>query len=263
MMRPHIIELVIESRTGSQKRSFQVGSVSGARFSARDTEGMRRELDATIARDGHYTGATRTNPSIFRIGRYLLTQDDEFEVQGTLTGCEAEVVAIRDGDDIFISVGSDQCDRELDLLFPDKPKQMCPHPIAATAWPYHEVKDHWDQLQIYSQVKVRDRTVPIQDTTIDTQVDLEDLLAIDTVKALSEPMVLYCGAAPFLADSIADAIKKYDLPASTAHGTGDRTLLRLHDPVLDRAIEHQYRAIPLGDELHERSLIPVKGKPDG
>ena len=67
---------------------------------------------ATIERDGHYTSATRTNPSVFRIGRYLLTQDPEFEVQGPLTGCEAEVVAIRERDEVFISVGSDQCDRE-------------------------------------------------------------------------------------------------------------------------------------------------------
>ena len=78
-MRAYTIELLVDSKTGSRQRSIEVGSVSGARFSSRDTQGMRRELDETIARDGHYTGATRTNPSIFRIGRYLLTQDDEFE----------------------------------------------------------------------------------------------------------------------------------------------------------------------------------------
>ena len=262
-MRPHTLELVIESKAGSRERSFSVGSVSGARFSSRDIQGMRRELDAMIAEDGHFTGATRSNPSIFRIGRYLLTQDDEFEVQGTLTGCEAEVVAICTDDEIFISVGSDQCDRELDPFFPDKPKQMCPHPIAATAWPYDEVRDHWDQLRIYSEVEVAGHTVPIQDTTIDTQVDLEYLLAMDPVKSLSEPKVLYCGAAPFLSDSIAEAIREHDLPAATAHGTGDRTLLRLYDPVLDRTIQHGFRAVPLGDELQERNLIPVVGKPGG
>ena len=262
-MRSHTIEFVIESKTGSRQRSLQVGSVSGARFSSRDMEAMRRELDETIARDGHYTSATRTNPSIFRISRYLLTQDDEFEVQGTLTGCEAEVVAICEGNEILISVGSDQCDRELDPLFPDKPKQMCPHPIASVAWPYEEVKDHWDQLRIYSQVEVRGHTVAIQDTTIDTQVDLEYLLAMDMVNTLPQPMVLYCGATPFLTDSITKAVQEHDLPAATEHGTGDRTLVRLHDPVLNRTIEHPYRAVPLGDELHERSLIPVEGKPNG
>ena len=49
-----------------------------------------------LAKEGHFSEATFTNPSIFRVARYLLTQDDEFEVQGTLTG-----------DEILISVSSD------------------------------------------------------------------------------------------------------------------------------------------------------------
>ena len=99
-MRIHPLELSIESCRGRGQRAFQVGSVSGARFSDRDLQRMRRMLDEMIARDGHYTSATRTNPSIFRIGRYLLTQDDEFEVQGPLTGSEAEVVAVREGSEL-------------------------------------------------------------------------------------------------------------------------------------------------------------------
>ena len=255
------LELVIESSTGRRNRLFQTGSVAGARYSARDVEATRRKLDERIACDGHYTGATRTNPSIFRIGRYLLTQDEVFDVQGPLTGCEAEVVAVREQGEIFITVGSDQCDRELDPLFPDKPKQMCPHPIASTAWPYEEVRDHWDQLQVYSQVVVQGQTVVIQDTSMDCLVDLEHLLAMEIIQLLPEPAVLYCGAAPFLKGAIAEVIEKYDLPPETAHGTGDQTLVRLHDPVLDRTIQHQFTAVPVGDDLAERNLTPIDGKP--
>ena len=260
-MQMFSIEMLIDSRQGRSSRMFEIGSVSGARFSSRDVEGMRRELDAQIAADGHYTGATRTNPSIFRIGRYLLTQADEFEVQGPLTGCEAEVVAIRDGNQIFISVGSDQCDRELDPLFPDKPKQMCPHPIAITAWPYEEVKDHWNELRIYSEVVADGHKVPIQDTSIDTQVNLEYLLKMDTVRSLADTMVLYCGAAPFMEEAIADTIALHHLPPETAAGTGDHVLVRLHDPILDRTLEHRFRPVPVGDELNERSRTPAKGRP--
>ena len=250
-MRIDPIEMDIHSLRGTEKRSFQVGSVSGARFSSRDVEGMRRRLDARLEHDGHYSSATRSNPSIFRIGRYLLTQSSEFEVQGPLTGGESEVVAIRTGGEVFISVGSDQCDRELDPIFPDKPKQMCPHPIASVAWPYDEVREHWDSLKIYSHLVVRGHTVPFQDSTLSTLVDLEYLMAMPVVKALTDPMVLFCGSASVL-ESAGELVKRHGLPEETLHGTGDEFLAGLHDPVLGRTIEHRFRAIPLGDELAER-----------
>ena len=250
-MRIDPIEMDIHGLRGTERRSFQVGSVSGARFSSRDVEGTRRRLDARLERDGHYSSATRSNPSIFRIGRYLLTQSSEFEVQGPLTGGETEVVAIRAGGEVFISVGSDQCDRELDPIFPDKPKQMCPHPIASVAWPYDEVRKHWDSLKIYSHVVVRGHTVPFQDSNLSTLVDLEYLMAMPVVKALADPMVLFCGSCSVL-ESAGELVKRHDLPEATLHGTGDEFLAGLHDPVLGRTIEHRFRAIPLGDDLAER-----------
>ena len=250
-MRIDPISMQIESQRGTETRTIPIGSVSGARFSSRDISGTRKELDEMLARDGRHSGATQTNPSIFRIARYLLTQAEEFEVQGPLTGGEAEVVAIRCDDELFISAGSDQCDRELDLLFPDKPKQMCPHPIARVAWPYSEVRDHWDQLQIYSEVTVDGHTVPLQDSPLSNLVNLDFLLDMDTVRALPDPMYLYCGAAAPL-HSVASKVGELGLPESVAHGTGDSFLVRLHDAVLNRTIEHTFRAVPVGDDLAER-----------
>ena len=105
-MRETRLEMKIESKQGRYSRSWAVGALAGARYVGRDMTAVRCTLDAQLAHDGFYTSATRTNPSIFRIGRYLLTQDTEFEVQGPLTGGEAEVVAIRDGGEIFIAARS-------------------------------------------------------------------------------------------------------------------------------------------------------------
>lgn len=242
------IDMTIASLQGTEKRSIPLGSVAMARFASRDIEGMRKELDGRLARG---ESATRTNPSVCRIARHLLTQLSEFEVQGPLTGGEAEVVVIRDGNDIFISVGSDQSDRELEPLFQDKPKQMCHHPIACTAWPYSEVRNNWDTLRIYSHVVAGGHTITLQDCALSVLVDLEFLLGMDYVKSLSDPMFLYCGATPFL-ESVASQVKDLGLPEEVAHGVGEEFLVRLHDPVLGRTIEHLYRAVPLGDDLAER-----------
>lgn len=261
-MRTIPIDLKIEARDDTTQRTIEISAVAGARFSLRDTQLMRKQLDDAIARDGYYSSATRTNPSIFRIGRYLLTQEPQIEVQGSRTSGEAEVVAIRDGRELFITVGSDHCDREIDPLFPDKPKQMCPHPIASTAWPYAEVKDHWDQLHICSHVEINGHSVALQDSTIDTQVHLETLLAMDEVKQLPEKHVLYCGSVTYMVDAIAKTVREKSLPPETAQGCGDQFKMRLHDPVLNRTIEHAYQPVPLGDDLHERSQITAPQKPD-
>ncbi len=251
-MNPSTITLNIESRAGIAERTLTVAAVAGARFSSRDVQAMRRDMDEQLRRDGRLSGMTQTNPSIFRIGCYLLTQAAEFEVQGPLTGGEAEVAAILlDDGEVLITVGSDQCDRELDPLFPDKPKQMCPHPIAHTAWPYAEVREHWDQLHISSQVIVGEHAIALQGSSLSALVDLEYLLAMDAVRALPKPAVLYGGACPVL-DSAAREAKALGLPESVAHGTGDAFVARLHDPVLNRTIEHRFIAIPVGDDLAER-----------
>ncbi len=245
------LEMTVQRQDRSEQRSFDTASVAGARFSSRDVAGMRRRMDEKLARAGRFTGATKANPSVYRIARYLLTQGPVFEVQGPLTGGEAEVVMIRTAEEIFISVGSDQCDRELDPIFPDKPKQLCPHPVATTAWPYGEVRDHWDSLQLQSRVTVGDQTVTLQDGDLSANVDLEFILAMSTVSELANPLVFFCGSTPLGAAAIAE-IERLGLPEWTSHGIGDEYFCRLHDPVLDRTIEHTYRAIPLGDDLDDR-----------
>ena len=245
------LRMTIRRKDGHEVREIPIGCVAGARFSSRDVEATRKELDADIARDGRYSAATLTNPSIFRITRDRLTQESEFEVQGALTGGEAEVVLIRTGDDVLVSIGSDHCDRELDPLFPDKPKQMCPHPVALAAWPYDEVRDHWDKLKIYSGVTCRGHTIPLQDASLSELVAADYLLAMDTVKALPDPLFLYGGSTSFL-ESAAEEIEHLGLPESVAHGVGDAFLVRLVDPVLDRSIEHRYCAMPVGDDYQER-----------
>ncbi|MSO21753.1 MAG: DUF2848 domain-containing protein [Acidobacteria bacterium] len=256
------MELTVHRSTGKETKTIPVGSLAGVRFAARDIDAKRRQLDEMLERDGRYTGATRTSPSVFRLGRYLLTQSPEFEVQGALTGGEAEVVLIRCHDEVLVTVGSDQCDRELDALFPDKPKQMCPHPVGAVAWPASEVRAHWDQLQISSRILVGKHEIVLQKSFLSVLVDLDFILAMDAVKALPDPAWVYCGSAPFL-ESAKDTATRLGIPTTVAHGIGDGMIVRLSDPVMNRTIEHRYRALPVGDDYAERMHVPPKRLHEG
>ncbi len=79
-MRTDPIKLTIERNDGSDEKVIPIGSVGCARFTSRDLEATRKELDELIEIEGRYTNACLTNPSIGRIARYLLTQATEFEV---------------------------------------------------------------------------------------------------------------------------------------------------------------------------------------
>jgi len=144
-----------------------------------------------IAKEGRYSAACQTNPSISRIARYLLTQDAEFEVQGSLRGGKRECVGLRDSAEVIISVGSDQCDREIDGIVPDKPKLMRPHPMARMAWPYGKIRDRWDSLRIHCEIACQRHTVTLQDASISELVDCERLLAVERVRALPDPIFLF------------------------------------------------------------------------
>lgn len=47
-------------------------------------------------------------------------------------------------------------------------------------------------------------------------------------------------------------VKEHGLPPLTTWGVGDAFAVRLYDPVLERAIEHSFKPVPLGDDLAER-----------
>ena len=208
-------------------------------------------MDEQLAREGHFSSATFTNPSIFRIARYLLTQDTEFEVQGTMTGGEGEVG------------GDSRRRRSLHLrrqrpvrpgtrpALPDKPKQMCPHPIASTAG-LLGVKDHWDDLRIQSTVTVQGHAVPLQDSRLEALVTLDYLLDMASVRALPDAAVLFCGSSPFL-DSAEDAVKRARSVSLHHLGRGaTRSQSGSTTPYSNGPSSTAFVPVPVGDDLAER-----------
>jgi hypothetical protein len=74
---------------------------------------------------------------------------------------------------------------------------------------------------------------------------------MDVVKRLPDPTFLFCGTTPFLRSAKKEVIDS-GLRLETALGVGDAFCVRLFDPVLNRNIEHCYKAIPVGDDIEER-----------
>ena len=178
--------------------------------------------------------------------RYLLTNERGVEVQGVHTSGEVEFAAIAGKDTLYVSVASDHNDRSLtELWAPNlgkvhdtaKAKQMVPAVVAEEAWPYDDVREHWDDLVLRSSVTHRGQRVPYQEFRLAQLVDLEHYLR-EYPWLKEEGSVLLGGSSGILAN----------LPKEVYQGqsTFEDTVFppdfhfEIHDPVLKRSISHSY-----------------------
>lgn len=199
------------------------------------------------------------NPSVCRKSRYLLTNEEEIEVQGPQTSGEVEYVAIFDRGEIFVTVGSDHNDRTLFNMWTDalgkvydtaKSKQMCPAVVAGDAWGYEDVKDHWDELNLKSFVTISGSKIPFQDFKLNELVDLEYHLRVNP-SLRSDGTVLFGGSSGYLSSvpsnvfSGQSSLRGIEFPPDFS--------FELIDPVQKRKISHSYSITAL-EEVGSLSL---------
>ena len=78
--------------------------------------------------------APKKIPTIFQCGNYVLTQEKKLAFVGEKTCGEVEYVIVIKDKTIYIGLGSDHTDRELEAASVPKAKQICAKPICDTVW---------------------------------------------------------------------------------------------------------------------------------
>lgn len=240
----NIIEFNVYAKDGSvHQRAVSVKKLCFGRFCSRDIDGTRMRMDEKRAEG--YT--VHGNPNICRASRYLLTNEDVIEVQGSHTSGEVEIVAIVDKGEVLISVGSNHNDRSVETLWSEtlgkifdsaKAKQMVPSVVAKDAWMYEDVKDHWDRLNPRSYVTLSDERIPYQNFTLSNLVDLE--YHFSTKPWLKEDGVVLFGGSSDALPTVPQNV--YQFKSWNRDLTFPQDFhFELHDPVLNRTISHSYK----------------------
>ena len=129
-----------------------------------------RELEVELG-----VPAPKKIPTIFQCSNLLLTRDAGFHVVGAKTCGEVEYIIVLCDGKVYIGVGSDHTDRELESASVPKAKQVCPKPIGGDLWDYDELKDHWDEIEIRSYQTVDGVETLYQKGT------LADILPVETI----------------------------------------------------------------------------------
>jgi hypothetical protein len=244
-----------EGDGSTTKRTVDVKKLCLGRHCSRDIGGTRRVLDGI--REEGYT--VHGNPNICRKSRYLLTQEPIIEVQGNHTSGEVEYVAIMDGGETLISVGSDHNDRSLTKMWTGtlgkiydtaKCKQMAPAVIAKEAWRYEDIMDHWDQLNLRSHVTLSGERIPYQDFKLSELVTLDNHLRKDPW--LKEDGVALLGGSSSTLPGLPPELFQFQTNTQNLVYPTDFHF-EIHDPVLNRTIKHSYTTQTL-EEPGSKSL---------
>src|SRR5699024_6545556 len=120
-------------------------------YSGRDGEKTREHVEE-LKKIG--VPEPKSIPEIYHLKDSLLTNNDNIAVIGEKTSGAVEVDLLADSEgQLFVTVGSDHTERGLETVSIHKAKQICDKPIASDKWKIENVKDEWEELELYSEVK--------------------------------------------------------------------------------------------------------------
>ncbi|UOD49863.1 DUF2848 domain-containing protein [Orrella daihaiensis] len=170
-----------------------------------------------------------TTPLFYRVSPELASADSEQYFLGDTASGEVEPVIIFDGKDLYLGTGSDHTDRAWETQSVAVSKQMCPKPIASTAWRFNDVKEHQDQLTIRSWVRdsQSDSWRLYQDGSLMQIMPLGQLLELSQMTREHRPgtlSVMLCGTVPTIGTIAPAKYFKFEIA----------------DPVLGQSIIHEY-----------------------
>ena len=188
-------------------------------FSGRDQEMVRRHIAELTKMGVHPPDQT---PAIYNLPPTLLTTAKEVTVQGDRTNGEVEYVVLQKDGELYVTVGSDHTDRVLEREMIEKSKLVCPKIIAPEIWPYKDVENHWDALQLSSYAQSERGMEAYQEGGVAEIMRPQDL--IGKIGAHGDGTAIFSGTVPLKGEA--------SFPS--------RFRLVMSDPVLRRSITHEY-----------------------
>jgi hypothetical protein len=220
------LSLDFHSKDGVAKAQVTVAHLVIAGWTGRDRAAVEKHI-----RELEELGVKRpaTTPVFYRASASLLTTDQTIEIPGEASSGEVEFVLLQTGGKLWVGVGSDHTDRQVETYNVTVSKQMCAKPIGAQFWAFDEVVDHWDSLLLRSSIEEGGASVPYQEGGVTAMLDPRELIALYTGGGpLAEDTLMFCGTlaarggirpAPRFSFEIEDPVRGAKIPQAYAIAT--------------------------------------------
>ena len=215
---------IIEEKTGKRRITYDLRGVILCGYTGRDQSAVQRHIEE-LKKDG--IEPPTSVPTFYPKPPQGMALEGDIQVEGHETSGEVEYVLLVDGNRVYVAVGSDHTDRELERIDILKSKQVTPAILSRDLWNYEEIKDNWDQIEIRSWVLREGKRTLYQDSTLGTILPPEELIRSvqHRVKGSLKGIAIFSGTPPLVTEKIVFT---------------DRFEGELLDPVLKRKITISY-----------------------
>lgn len=198
------LDLTIDGNGEKNNLSFEVKNLVNAGYTGRDREEVKKHIKE-LEEEG--VSPPDEIPVLLPKSNHLVMVGDgrTVEVLNEKTSGEVEYVLLVDEGEVYVGVGSDHTDRELEGYDVLQAKQSCPNFISETVWPFDLVKDYWDDLKLRSWSTSRNsERVLYQDSSLDRLIRPEKLLDFTKERLTRdfEGTVLFSGSIPTKTDGL-------------------------------------------------------------
>lgn len=179
----------IEGAEAVELRSPQIILVG---YSGRNADEVRAHIDELAQ---HGVPAPAEVPAVWEVPTDLLRQEMMIEAPRSGTSGEAEPVLLLQAGQVFVTVGSDHTDRQLERTQMDRAKRAFPKIVARRCWPLNSARPAWDQIALSSDVEVNGQWRRYQEGFLSQLLQPEWFVERFGGR---EDTVIFCGTVPAL-----------------------------------------------------------------
>ncbi len=172
-MSTHSLSLSLAGRNAEETVVATIEACVIAGWTGRDAVALEKhivELEALGVR------RPASTPIFYRASKLRLLITDQIEAVGGASSGEVEYVVLQYRGKLWVGVGSDHTDRDVETYGVTVSKQMCDKPIAPVFWSFEDVADHWDKLILRSFITTDGNRQLYQEGTLDNMLAPKDLI---------------------------------------------------------------------------------------
>ncbi len=193
------LKFYLETMGREEEFHFKMRRMVNAGYTGRDQEKVRKHIEE-LKKEG--VPAPDSTPTAYEMISKLVYFDEEIEVIGERTSGEAEYVLLCSGEEVYVGVGSDHTDRELESVSIIKSKQVCPNIMSKRIWRLKEIRKDWDEIILRGWVKNEEgERVLYQEALLSAMMTPEDLMGFVKNRLDDKNlngMVIFSGTIPIL-----------------------------------------------------------------